>query len=117
MENKKVNAEILSVLMTLGDKYINKIPHSVVEYLIQNSNMEDMPSIDKNKRIEEQNISKDARVFLTMLKLKYWCKSEEEKEILLKLLNENEEKQKQKMQEKYNSDNLFKNENRKKNNA
>lgn len=93
MENSKVNAEILGVLLALGDKYINKLPSSVMEYLTKNSNMSDIPYIDQQKRIEEQNISKDARVFLTMLKLKYWCKSEEEKEILLNLLNENDKKQ------------------------
>ena len=93
MENSKVNAEILGVLLALGDKYINKLPSSVMEYLTKNSNMSDIPYIDQQKRIEEQNISKDARVFLTMLKLKYWCKSEEEKEILLNLLNENNKKQ------------------------
>lgn len=93
MENSKVNAEILGVLLALGDKYINKLPSSVMEYLTKNANMSEIPYIDQQKRIEEQNISKDARVFLTMLKLKYWCKSEEEKEILLNLLNENDKKQ------------------------
>ncbi len=111
MNNKKVNAEILSVLMALGDKYINKLPSSVMQYLIQNSDKNLMPYVDTNKRIEEQNISKDARVFLTMLKLKYWCNSEEEKEILLELLNSNEENKKKEINEKYNPDNLFKKKN------
>ena len=88
--NNKVNAEILGVLMALGDKYINKLPSSVMQYLIQNSDKNLIPNIDKNKRIEEQNISKDARIFLTMLKLKYWCVSEDDNEHLLKLLGMNE---------------------------
>lgn len=92
--NKKINAEVLAVLMALGDKYINKIPSTVMQYLTNNLDLDSMPVIDANKRIEEQNISKDARAFLTMLKLKYWCKSEEEKENLLNLLNENEKKTK-----------------------
>lgn len=108
MENQKVNAEILGVLMALGNKYVSKLPESVMEYLTQNCDMNSIPLIDKNKRIEEQNISKDARIFLTMLKLKYWCKSEEEKDILLTLLNENEKKQQKDIQEKYNPNNLFK---------
>ena len=44
-----------------------------------------------------------------MLKLKYWCKTEEEKEVLLNILNENEKKQQKEISEKYNPDNLFKN--------
>lgn len=108
MNNEKVNSEVLCVLMALGDTYVNKIPSQVMQYLIKNSKKDYIPEIDKNKRIEEQNISKEARVFLTMLKLKYWCKTEEEKEILLNILNENEKKQQKEISEKYNPDNLFK---------
>lgn len=108
-DNKKVNAEILAVLMALGNKYINKLPSSVMQYLTNNFDVNSMPAIDATKRIEEQNISKDARAFLTMLKLKYWCKSEEEKENLLNLLNENEKKLQNEISEKYNPNNLFKN--------
>lgn len=106
-ENTKVNAEVLAVLMALGDKYINKVPVQVMQYLTDNSDMSQIPYIDPNKRIEEQNISKDARAFLTMLKLKYWCKSEEEKENLLKLLDMNEKKQQEEINRKYNPNNLF----------
>ena len=112
MNNEKVNSEILCVLMALGDTYVNKIPSQVMQYLIKNSNKDYIPEIDKNKRIEEQNISKEARVFLTMLKLKYWSKTEEEKEILLNILNENEKKQQKEISEKYNPDNLFKKNNK-----
>ena len=112
MNNEKVNSEILCVLMALGDTYVNKIPSQVMQYLIKNSKKDYIPEIDKNKRIEEQNISKEARVFLTMLKLKYWCKTEEEKEVLLNILNENEKKQQKEISEKYNPDNLFKKNNK-----
>ena len=105
--NTKVNTEVLAVLMALGDKYISKIPTQVMQYITDNSDAEQMPYIDPNKRIEEQNISKDARAFLTMLKLKYWCKSEEEKENLLKLLDINEKKQQEEINKKYNPNNLF----------
>lgn len=107
-DSKKVNAEVLAVLITLGDKYISKIPTSVIKFLKNNSDIKDMPFIDASKRIEEQNISKDARAFLTMLKLKYWCKSEEEKEQLLNLLNDNEKKYQEEINSKYNPENLFK---------
>ncbi len=112
MNNEKVNSEVLCVLMALGDTYVNKIPSQVMQYLIKNSKKDYIPEIDKNKRIEEQNISKEARIFLTMLKLKYWCKTEEEKEVLLNILNENEKKQQKEISEKYNPDNLFKKNNK-----
>lgn len=106
--NTKTNTEVLAVLMALGDKYINKIPEVVMKYLTDNADADLMPYIDPQKRIEEQNISKEARAFLTMLKLKYWCKSEEEKENLLKILDMNEKKQQEEINKKYNPDNLFK---------
>ena len=76
-----INSEVLSVLMCLGNEYVNKIPKHVIQYLLLNSNLKKLPPIDPNKRIEEQNISKDARAFLVMLKLKYWCENEKEKNI------------------------------------
>ena len=90
--DRLINAEVLGVLMALGDKYINKIPSQVMEYITHNCDMNSIPAIDVNKRIEDQNISKEARSFLTVLKLKYWCKSEDDKNALLKLLDENEKK-------------------------
>ena len=92
--NSKVNAEVLGVLMALGNKYIDRLPEQVMKYLTQNADVNSIPAIDANLRIEEQNISKDARVFLTMLKLKYWCKSETEKDELINLLKENDDKNK-----------------------
>lgn len=94
MNNSKVNAEVLGVLMALGNKYIDRLPEQVMKYLTQNADVNSIPAIDANLRIEEQNISKDARVFLTMLKLKYWCKSETEKDELINLLKENDDKNK-----------------------
>lgn len=92
MNKDKVNAEIIGVLMTLGNNYTDQIPSHIMKYLIDNCDRSNIPNIDINKRIEEQNISKEARTFLTMLKLKYWCKSQVEKENLIKLLKENEKK-------------------------
>ena len=92
MDDSIVNAEVIGVLMALGNRYISKIPTSVIKYFIDNCDKNSIPSIDPNKRIEELNISKDARILLTVLKLKYWCKSDEEKENLMKILNENEKK-------------------------
>ena len=42
-----------------------------------------------------------------MIKLDYWCSSEEEKSELLKLLNENEKKHRENINEKYNPENIF----------
>ena len=109
MNNQKLNAEILGVLMALGYNYINKIPKNVMKHLTENCDVYKIPSIDKNKRIEEQNISDEARAFITMLKLKYWCKTEKEKKDIIKKLSENEKKYQEELQQKYNVNNIFDN--------
>ena len=90
MNDRKVNSEVLGVLTVLGDEYISLIPEDIMEYFEANSDSEEIPIIDATKSIQEQNISKDARILLTMLKLNYWCKTQEEKDELIKLLDDNE---------------------------
>ena len=60
--------------------------------------------IDINKKIEEQNISKEAKDIIFLIGLNYWLTEEERKEVLIKL-KENESA----LKEKYNIENIFKN--------
>ena len=48
-------------------------------------------------------------MFLTMLKIKYWCKDEEEKNEVRKLLKLNQDKYNTELRKKYNPDNIFEN--------
>lgn len=45
---------------------------------------------------------------IALLHLNYWCNSENEKQGLLKLFKYNEEKHQAEIREKYNPDNIFK---------
>jgi len=93
MDIKKVATETLEILSVLGTEYVNKLPKDLMDFIIDNADHENAPSIDPNIRIEENpNVSKDTRVFLTMLKIKYWTDSEEEKKDILNILKENEKK-------------------------
>lgn len=107
-ESRETYSEVLGVLLALGNKYIKKLPSTMIPYLMENCNRNNIPKIDKNKRIEEQKISEDARIYLTMIKLKYWCTSEEEKKEIIQILKNNEEQYQEILRQKYNSDNLFK---------
>ena len=49
--------------------------------------------------------------------LNYWCDSEEEKNELIEIFNENEIKYQEQSREKYNTDNLFKKKEENKDNA
>ena len=90
LSQDKVNAEVLGVLMGLGIEYINKVPESLMDYLTKNCDKESIPQIDRKKPIDEQPISREARSFIIMLKLQYWCNSAEEREEIIKKLKENE---------------------------
>ena len=79
MTEEKMNAEVLSVLLALGPEYIEKVPESMITHLTNHCDKGAMVSIDDNIPIQEQPISKEAKTFLAMLKLQYWCNSNEER--------------------------------------
>ena len=109
LEDEKVYSEVLGVLLTLGDSYYSKVPENILTFLKDNCDHGYLPEYDRNKRIEDLDISEEARMFLTMLKIKYWCKDEEEKNEVRKLLKLNQDKYNTELRKKYNPDNIFEN--------
>ena len=105
--SNEVYSEVLGVLLALGNKYVGKLPLDLMQFLIENSTNATIPVIDRNKGIEEQDISEEARIFLTMLKMKYWCETEDEKNEILNTLKENEKMYQDELRKKYNVDDLF----------
>ena len=105
--SNEVYSEVLGVLLALGNKYVGKLPLDLMQFLIENSTNATIPVIDRNKGIEEQDISEEARIFLTMLKMKYWCETEDEKNEILDTLKENEKIYQEELRKKYNVDDLF----------
>lgn len=108
-EIKTTYTEVLGVLLALGNEYVEKIPSKVMQFLMENCDFTNIPKFDQNLRLEEQDISDDARNFLIMLKLKYWCNSKEEKEEIYKILKDNDKQYEKELKEKYNTDELFEN--------
>lgn len=100
---EKISAEVLAVLKEIPKSQFDKIPPKVIEMLEKNKNNSNEIKIDTNKKLEEQNISKEAKDIIFLLGLNYWLTEEERKEVLIKL-NENERA----LKEKYNVENIFK---------
>ena len=107
LEDEKVYSEVLGVLLALGDSYYSKVPENILTFLKDNCDHGYLPEYDRDKRIEELDISEEARMFLTMLKIKYWCKDEEEKNEDRKLLKINQDKNNTENRKKYNPDNIY----------
>lgn len=106
-EIKRAYSEVYEILKLVDTEYFDKIPKKFVEFLKREKDNNYIPNINENIPLEEQKLLNDTINILAMIKLDYWCSSEEEKSELLKLLNENEKKHKEKINEKYNPENIF----------
>lgn len=87
---RQAYTEVNEIIKYLPKEYVEKIP---IEYrrLFNDASLEDYPvNIDPDKGILEQKLVYETLVILTILKLNYWCESEEEKEKIRKQLEENE---------------------------
>ncbi len=106
-EIKKAYSEVYEILKMVDKEYFDKIPKKFVEFLEREKDNNYIPNINENIPLEEQKLLNDTINILAMIKLDYWCSSEEEKSELLKLLNENEKTHQENINEKYNPENIF----------
>lgn len=109
--NDKINkaySEIYEILQLLDDEFINKLPNKFIEFIEKEKDNEYVANINPNIPLEEQNLLSDTINILAILKLDYWC-TKDEKQELLKILNQNEQEYQAELTEKYNPDNIFKN--------
>lgn len=106
-EIKKAYSEVYEILKMVDKEYFDRIPKKFVEFLEREKYNNYIPNINENIPLEEQKLLNDTINILAMIKLDYWCSSEEEKSELLKLLNENEKKHRENINEKYNPENIF----------
>ena len=109
IQRKEMYSEVYSVLNLLGEKYIKKLPISLINMIKDERKKEYNPKYDLKANLAEQNIRRESLSMIALLHLNYWCESEEEKDSLKELLKNNEEIHQAEIREKYNPDNLFKN--------
>ena len=104
----KAYAEVYSILNFVDEYYVNKISSKFIEYIYHKKDDNYIPNIDMSIPLEEQELQEDTVNILAMIKYKYWCETEEEKQKLIDILNKNEEKYQLELREKYNPENIFK---------
>ena len=109
IQRKEMYSEVYSVLNLLGEKYIKKLPISLINMIKVERKKEYNPKYDLKANLAEQNIRRESLSMIALLHLNYWCESEEEKDSLKELFKNNEEIHQAEIREKYNPDNLFKN--------
>ena len=109
MELSNVLSEVYDILNILGNDYISKIPKSLFEYIKYERNDRKINNFDIEKNIDEQDLSIEAIEFISYLNLQYWS-NEEQKMELIKKYKENELNYEKMLKEKYNYNNILKNE-------
>lgn len=83
-KNSYAYAETLDVLENMSEIYVNKIPKKLIQYLKDNASKNYEKHIVPYKALKKQNLNKKTLAILAILNLKYWTKSEEHKQYLLK---------------------------------
>ena len=107
-QTKEIYSEVYSILHMLGEEYINKLPASLYTMIKEEKLESYNPTYDKKISIDKQHVKRDTLALLALIHISYWCNSEEEKQELNSLFNNNEEKHQEEIREKYNPDNIFK---------
>ena len=99
--------EVLEVLKHISKQDFEKIPSKLINYYNLNKAENYNFFIDESKSFSEQKLSKKAKVILAILFRDYWATDEQRKKIKQKEAYDIMQIEKEKS-EKYNPDNLFK---------
>lgn len=102
----KTYSEINCLLDYFPQSYIEKLPSEFLKLIRNNCSSKYFIKINPTESIDKQNISKETKNMLVVLKYNYWS-SESERNHIKKKLQENEKIYLNEQREKYNPDNLF----------
>lgn len=102
-------SEVYEILNILGEQFIARIPPKMYLFIDEQRDKDYIPNLLKEDGIlDEQKISKKALAIFAVLNTKYFIDDEDEKNKLLNIYKKNEMEYQKKIREKYNSDNIFK---------
>lgn len=92
MENTLRNAyaEVNQILEILGRKYKNKVPRKLLKLFKEQQNEEYKRILEKTKKVEHLQISRNALTIISILNLKYWETDEKKKQQLKQKYMQNE---------------------------
>lgn len=108
VEYANAYSEVLEILKYISKEDYEKIPNSKIELFETNHNKEYIFKYNPNKTLDEQNVSKTAKAIIAILFRDYWA-TEIQKEKIITKQNYDRKQLEEKKKERYNSDNLFKN--------
>lgn len=100
--------EVLDILKYLPENMVSKIPDKFMQFLKENSIQDYEPEFDYSQGLDKLLLSNKTKALLAMIYRNYIC-SEEERAAYDKILIENEREHQNELKEKYNPDDIFKN--------
>lgn len=86
MTKEKIYSEVNAVFQMLGNKYIEKVPHGLMEIIETRRDITYNPIYINSIPLEEQGISRDSLSMIALIHLNYWCDTEVEKSELKEVL-------------------------------
>jgi len=89
--------EVLNILKYISKEDYEKIPKSKIKVFEENSNKNYSFTYDKNKTLDEQNVSEIAKAIIAILFRDYWATKEQRYVIIKKQQEIKEQKQKELM--------------------
>lgn len=107
-EFAEASAEINEILKYMPKEEVEKIPSKLREFFKEVSSKDYVTNINPNIPLDKQQIKEKTKDIIALIYRNYWCSEEERKELDQKLI-ENDKKFEEELREKYNPDNIFKN--------
>lgn len=108
VEYANAYSEVLEILKYISKEDYEKIPNSKIELFETNHNKDYIFKYNPNKTLNEQNVSKTAKAIIAILFRDYWA-TKIQKEKIISKQNYDRMKLEEEKKARYNSDNLFKN--------
>ncbi len=102
--------EVLAILDNTPFEEKQGIPQKFINFLKENASKTYKIAFDRSKQIEELNLKKETKAMLSVIYYNYLCPQDKKQEYI-DLLNDNQTKLEAELREKYNPDNIFKNNN------
>lgn len=107
IDYKKRFVEVDEIIKYLPKKEFSKIPSNLIDLIEKNKDSKYIWKYDNNKKLEEQNIHKDAIAILSYINMKYILE-DNQKMLMKNLHNYNEMKSEKLKREKFNPKTIFK---------
>lgn len=102
----KAYTEILEIIKYLPPEEIEKVPKEKIEFYKKHCDHNYRFEYNPFKSLKEQNVSRETMVLIVIL-FRDIIATKEQKEKLNRILSQNEQKYQKRLNEKYNTNNLF----------